>query len=141
EGFVSVVGTDAFMDFVESIKAEGVELERRSMGEGTGPKAPLVSEIDDDNAQKDLDRHDIEIPILTPRSYREYKYLADLDIDGTKYSPVEYRQFSEAERRVIVFRDIAEDKVTHATEMDSDGAIDYRSVLGYFTQQIMRELR
>ena len=34
--FVSVVGTDAFMDFVESIQAEGVELERKAMGEGTG---------------------------------------------------------------------------------------------------------
>jgi type III restriction enzyme len=33
---VSVVGTDAFMDFVESIKSEGVELEHRKMGEGTG---------------------------------------------------------------------------------------------------------
>src|SRR5688572_26927568 len=34
EEYVSVVGTDAFMDFVESIKAEGVELERKAMGEG-----------------------------------------------------------------------------------------------------------
>ena len=39
--YVSVVGTDAFMDFVESIKGEGVELEEREMGEGTEPKAPL----------------------------------------------------------------------------------------------------
>ena len=30
---VSVVGTDAFMEFVESIQAEGVELERKPMGE------------------------------------------------------------------------------------------------------------
>ena len=34
EEYVSVVGTDAFMDFVESIQAEGVELERTAMGEG-----------------------------------------------------------------------------------------------------------
>ena len=31
---VSVVGTDAFMEFVESIQAEGVELERAAMGVG-----------------------------------------------------------------------------------------------------------
>ena len=31
EEYVSVVGTPAFMDFVESIKAEGVELEKRRM--------------------------------------------------------------------------------------------------------------
>jgi type III restriction enzyme len=40
EEYVSVVGTDAFMDFVEPIRAEGVELERKAMGEGTGPKTP-----------------------------------------------------------------------------------------------------
>ena len=40
---VSVVGTDAFMDFVESIKSEGVELEHRKMGEGTEPKSPWSS--------------------------------------------------------------------------------------------------
>ena len=44
--YVSVVGTDAFMAFVESIQAEGVVLERQSMGEGTGPKTPLVVEVD-----------------------------------------------------------------------------------------------
>ena len=35
EEYVSVVGTNAFMDFVESIQAEGVVLERKPMGEGT----------------------------------------------------------------------------------------------------------
>src|SRR5579871_5351826 len=45
EEYVSVVGTDAFMDFVESIQAEGVVLERKAMGEGTGAKTPLVVEV------------------------------------------------------------------------------------------------
>ena len=31
EEYVSVVGTPAFMDFVESIQAEGVDLEKRKM--------------------------------------------------------------------------------------------------------------
>lgn len=43
---VSVIGTQAFMDFVESIKVEGVELEYQPMGAGTGPKSPLVVEVD-----------------------------------------------------------------------------------------------
>ena len=30
--FVSVIGTNAFMEFVESIQAEGVVLERQAMG-------------------------------------------------------------------------------------------------------------
>jgi Restriction endonuclease len=36
--YVSVVGTDAFMEFVESIQTEGVELTRKPMGYGTGAK-------------------------------------------------------------------------------------------------------
>ncbi len=47
--YVSVVGTAAFMDFVESIKNEGVELEKMAMGEGTGAKTSLVIEIDKEN--------------------------------------------------------------------------------------------
>ena len=60
--YLSIVGTDAFMDFVESIQNEGVTLERKPMGEGTGPKAPIIIEIDDENKKKDLDKLDIEIP-------------------------------------------------------------------------------
>ena len=52
--YVSVVGTLAFMDFVESIKNEGVELETTSMGVGTTPKAPLLIEVDRENVKKIL---------------------------------------------------------------------------------------
>jgi hypothetical protein len=51
EEYVSVVGTNAFMDFVESIQAEGVVLERKPMGEGTQPKTPLVVEVDNENVR------------------------------------------------------------------------------------------
>ena len=73
--YVSVIGTDAFMDFVESIKSEGVELERKPMGDSIerGPNEPLIIEVDTENANKDLDKLDIEIPKLTPRIYHEYK--------------------------------------------------------------------
>src|SRR5207244_3012877 len=49
EEYVSVVGTNAFMDFVESIQAEGVVLERKPMGAGSGAAAPLVVEVDTEN--------------------------------------------------------------------------------------------
>lgn len=62
---VSVVGTDAFMEFVESIQSEGVELERASMGKGRLPKTPMIVEVDKNNANKDLDKLDIQIPMLT----------------------------------------------------------------------------
>ena len=141
EEYMSVVGTDAFIDFVESIQAEGVELERRAMGEGTGPKTPLIVEVDDENTQKDIDALDIEIPVLTPRVYREYKNLADLEPGGFSFQPVAYQTFSEEEQREIIFKDITTGEVTHTTILDSAGVADYRSVIGYFTQTIMKELR
>ncbi|MEX0774839.1 MAG: DEAD/DEAH box helicase family protein [Phycisphaeraceae bacterium] len=138
---VSVIGTDAFMDFVESIQAEGVVLERKAMGEGTKPKAPLVVEVDEQNEKKNLDELDIEIPILTPRVYREYKSLADLDIAAMPHQAVIYQSFSEDEQREIVFKDITTGAVTHTTVLDTAGVADYRSVMGYFTMTVMKDLR
>ncbi|MDT8422479.1 MAG: hypothetical protein RQ724_01775 [Desulfuromonadales bacterium] len=141
EEYVSVVGTNAFMEFVESIQAEGGELERKAMGQGTGAKTPLVIEVDTENDTKDLDKLDIFIPVLSPRIYREYKNLADLDTGSIPFQALLYRQFSEAEQREIVFKDITSGVITHTTILDSAGVADYRSVIGYFAQTIMKELR
>ncbi|MGA9039747.1 MAG: DEAD/DEAH box helicase family protein [Terriglobales bacterium] len=141
EEYVSVVGTDAFMDFVESIQAEGVVLERKPMGEGTAPRTPLVVEIDQGNGKKDLEALDIEIPVLTPRVYREYKNLAALDVDKLGHQTVEYLQFSEEQQREIVFKDITTGEVTHTTILDTGGIADYRSVIGYFAHTMMKDLR
>jgi type III restriction enzyme len=141
EEYVSVVGTNAFMDFVESIQAEGVVLERKPMGEGTQAKTPLVVEVDGENRKKDIDALDIEIPVLTPRIYREYKNLLDLEVGAQGYRRVAYRQFSAEEQREIVFKDITTGEVTHTTILDTAGIADYRSVIGYFAQTMMKDLR
>ncbi|MBU4201193.1 MAG: DEAD/DEAH box helicase family protein [Verrucomicrobia bacterium] len=141
EEYVSVVGTNAFMEFVESIQAEGVVLERKAMGEGTGPKTPLVVEVDKENKKKDIAALDIEIPVLTPRVYREYKSLGDLDIAALGHQRLLYLQFSEEEQREIVFKDIATGEITHTTILDAAGVADYRSVIGYFARSIMKDLR
>ena len=141
EEYVSVVGTNAFMDFVESIQAEGVVLERKPMGEGTQAKTPLVVEVDKENEKKDIDALDIEIPVLTPRVYREYKNLGALDVGAQGHQRVAYLQFNEAQQREIVFKDITTGEVTHTTILDTAGIADYRSVISYFAQTIMRDLR
>ncbi|MGI9251201.1 MAG: DEAD/DEAH box helicase family protein [Pseudohongiellaceae bacterium] len=138
---VSVVGTDAFMDFVESIEAEGIKLERKPMGEGTDSKTPLVIEVDKENKQKDINALDIEIPVLSPQTYREYKNLDDLNPGAMEFQTVAHQQFNEEEQRKIVFQDITTGEVTHTTSLDSVGVADYRSVIGYFAQTIMKELR
>jgi len=141
EEYVSVVGTDAFMDFVESIQSEGVELERKAMGEGTQPKTPIIVEIDNENTNKDIDNLDIEIPVLTPRVYREYKNLNSLDTGHFGHKKVAYKTFSIEEQREIVFKDITTGEISHTTFLDSGAVADYRSVVGYFTQVIMKDLR
>ncbi|MEA3486170.1 MAG: DEAD/DEAH box helicase family protein [Thermodesulfobacteriota bacterium] len=141
EEYVSVIGTNAFMDFVESIQAEGVVLERKAMGEGTASKTPLVVEIDRENEKKHIDALDIEIPVLTPRVYREYKNLNDLDVAAMGHQCVAYLQFSDEEQREIVFKDITTGEVTHTTILDTAGVADYRSVISYFAQTIMKDLR
>ncbi|MCH7939948.1 MAG: type III restriction endonuclease subunit R, partial [Candidatus Marinimicrobia bacterium] len=141
EEYVSVVGTDAFMEFVESIQAEGVELERKPMGEGTKPNTPLIIEVDNENEKKDIDALDIEIPVLTPRIYREYKNLADLDTSAFGHQIVTYQQFSEEELREIVFKEMTTGEISHTTVLDTVGVADYRNVIGYFAQTVMKELR
>lgn len=141
EEYVSVVGTDAFMDFVESIQAEGVILEKKPMGPDTAANAPIIIEIDNENVKKDIDKLDIEIPILTTRVFREYKNLRLLDPSALAHSKVPYKDFSEEEQREIVFKDITTGEITHTTILDSAGIADYRSVIGYYAQTIMREMR
>ncbi len=141
EEYVSVIGTDAFMEFVESIQAEGVELERKPMSDSSKPLTPLIVEVDTENLSKDVERLDIEIPILTPRLYREYKNLGDLDPASFVFKKAPYKQFSEEEQREIIFKDITTGGISHKTILDTAGIADYRSALGFFAQAIMKELR
>ena len=138
---VSVVGTDAFMDFVESIRNEGVELEYAEMGERSKPNAPVVIEVDRDNENKDIDKLDIELPVLSPRIYREYKNLEALNIDSLPKPRLPLRMFSADEQREIVFKDINTESVSHTTVMDSIFTPSHQSAVGFFARAIMRDLR
>jgi len=129
------------MEFVETIQAEGVILEHKPMGQGTQAKTPLVIEVDKANVTKDIAALDITIPVLTPRTYREYTSLADLDIAAIGHQRVAWLAFGADAQREIVFKDITSGAVTHITVLDSAGVADYRSVIGYFAQTMMKELR
>lgn len=137
---VSVVGTDAFLAFVEEIKNEGVELEQRPMGAGAPAAGPMVVEIDRTDPDKDVEALDIALPKLKPRIERGYD-LSELEaatLGGPRQS---LRSFSEAEQREIVFRDINSGEVSHITRLDTGGVGDWRHVVGWFTRTIMADLR
>jgi type III restriction enzyme len=141
EEYVSIIGTPAFMDFVESIKAEGVELEKRKMDRSGTPITPTVIEVDTDNTKKNIESLDIELPILTPRIQREYKNLNLLDITNFKNEKFDVKNFSEQEQKEIVFKEVIDDKTHHTTILNSSVEPNYQSVVGFFVQRIMKELR
>ena len=141
EEYVSVIGTPAFMEFVESIKAEGVELEKRKMDRSGSPITPTVIEIDNQNKKKDIENLDIELSILTPRIQREYKNLNLLNVAKFKHEKISVKQFSEKEKKEIVFRDVVDEKEHHRITINTTIEPNYQSVIGFFVQTIMRELR
>ena len=141
EEYVSVIGTPAFMEFVESIKAEGIELEKRRMDRSGSPITPTVIEIDNQNVKKDIENLDIELPVLTPRIQREYKNLNLLNVANFKHENIKIKQFSEEEKKEIVFKEVIDDKIHHTTILNSTVEPNYQSVVGFFVQRIMKELR
>ena len=133
---LNVVGTPAFMEFVESIKSEGVILEKRSMGKGSDPSGPTIIEID----KEKVDELDIEIPVLSPSIIRDYKNLEELDIQEFEFTHVELKEFTPEEQKNILLRDILDDEVRREVKIDSLH-VNATSIITFFTKSIMTELR
>lgn len=138
---VSVIGTEAFIEFVEKIKVEGVELEYAAMGARTPPQSPLLVEVERDNPRKNVAELDIELPVLAPRIYREYKNLAALVPAAFPHRKLALKQFTPEQQREIVFKDIDLEQVSHTTVMETVLEPNYHSVVGWFTKTLMRDLR
>jgi len=139
--YVSIIGTEAFMDFVSAIKLEGVELQEVPMGEKTQPKSPLVIEVDRDKVGKSLETLDIEMPILTPRIQRDYKNLEVLNPGNFSHKKLAVRKYTAEQQREIIFLDIDTGKMSHITTMNSNFEPNYQSAIGYFAKTLMRDLR
>ena len=141
EEYVSVIGTPAFMEFVESIKAEGVTLDTKPMGNSGGANGPEVIQVDHENPKKDIEKLDIELPILTPRIQREFKNLEELDVDSFEFDMVEITEFTEEEQKEIVFEDVINKDEHHKIIFNTALSISYQNVLSYFVQVIRKDLR
>ncbi|MEX1046185.1 MAG: DEAD/DEAH box helicase family protein [Actinomycetota bacterium] len=138
---VAVMGTPAFMDFVESIQSEGIVFERVPMGKGANRHDSLVVEVDRENAKKDIDALDISIPKLARRYQREFKQLDDLDPSAFGNVRLPLKPFSVEETREIVFKTMLDSNIHHILRIDDTSPVDYRSVLGFFAKQILSDLR
>jgi type III restriction enzyme len=138
---VSVVGTPAFMEFVESIRNEGVELEVRPMGERAPAFGPMVVEVDRDNPDKNIDKLDIELPVMTARLEREYKNVGQIDPMAMPCRTFSLRNFSEDEQRDIVFKQVDDESFSHVTRLDGDIVPTPQYVIGFFVNSIRKDAR
>jgi len=138
---VSVVGTPAFLDFVEQIQFEGVELDVGPMGEDSEYRGPLVVDVEQEKRAKKLGPLDIELPILSRRIRREHGTLSDLDVAGLKFSPLQLRDFKAEGSREIVFLDIDTQEVAWRTNLNQEIPITSQAVLSYLVNVIFQKLR
>ncbi|MBI4754602.1 MAG: DEAD/DEAH box helicase family protein [Betaproteobacteria bacterium] len=138
---VSVMGTPAFMEFVESIQSEGVSFERVPMGGGSTRQDSLVVEVETANPDKSVDALDIALPRLSRRFNRDFKELDTLDPAGLGNKRLPLKTFTPEEIREIVFKTMLDGEQHHTIRLDGAGIADYRSVVGFFARQLLKELR
>ena len=138
---VSVMGTPAFMDFVESIQSEGVTFDHVPMGAGAKRKDSLIVEVDAENTDKDLDALEIPIPKLSRRFQRDFKDLHELDPASLGNKRIPLKPFTPEETREIVFKTMLDSEIHHTILLDGSGPADYRSVVAFFARQLLKDLR
>ena len=138
---ISVMGTPAFMEFVESIQAEGVSFEHVPMGGGATRQDSLIVEVDAENPDKNLDELDIPLPKLTRRFHRDYKDLDALDPAVLGNKRLHLKPFTPEETREIIFKTMLDSEVHHTIQLDGSGPADYRSVVAFFARQLLKDLR
>jgi type III restriction enzyme len=140
---VSVMGTPAFMDFVESIQHEGVSFDRVPMGGAPGREREdsLIVEVDKEAPGKDVEALDIALPRLSRRFNREFKDLSELSPASFGNAKLPVKPFTAEETREILFKTMLDGEVDHTLLLDGLGSIDYRSVIGFFARQLLKDLR
>lgn len=140
--YVSVVGTEAFMDFVHEIGMEGVELEQVPMGPSATPQQPLVIEVDSRSSEKDIDELDVYVPVLAPRISREYRNLEDLNVERMTSTRLPVQRFSESEQREIAWTDaVDQSAVLWTTDLGQQVIPTAQSVVSFFVNALVSEMR
>jgi len=138
---LSVVGTPAFMDFVEEIEKQGVTLERVAMGAGAPGTLPMLIEVERGNPQKNLAQLDIALPELAPRLHRDYQRLDHLNPANFAHEKLPCRRIGDSASRTIVFHYAVTEEFSHTTELGAAHASDFRAALRFFARTLHTELR
>ena len=137
---LSVIGTPKFMDFVRELEREGVELETADMSDLTPPQTPLIVQVDRDNPAKDIASLDIEIPRLSPRLFRDYERLDEMDAGKFASPRIRLLDYPPDAPLVIVFRDVLTGEESHRTTLRENGGMEQSQVVGHFARMVMRDM-
>ncbi len=139
---VPVMGTPAFMEFVESIQSEGVTFDRVPMGGAGGRERQdsIVVEVESESPEKNIDELDITVPRLTRRYNREFKDLSELEPEHFGNPKLPVKPFTPEQTREIVFKTMLEGELDHTVHLDGTGPGDYRSVVAFFARQLLKDL-
>jgi type III restriction enzyme len=135
-----IIGTEAFMEFIESIKSEGVKLGKTHIGP-TGPAHAMRIEVDLDNENKDIDELDILIPVLEPSFYKDYIKLKQMDVSKFNVNKFEIINFGEDKLKEINFVHIIDDDKRETLTLKDGNTINYRSMLKYYAGVILKETK
>ena len=139
---LDVIGTDNFIEYVKKISEEGVELEERPTGLGNPESGPILIEVDSDNPNKDIEALDFEIPDLPKRHGRDFLSLDLLNPKDFDFKPIKIKTYSnEQQQKKIVFRETIDNKEVKTIEFDNLNYISFNSVLRFYTETIVTELR
>ena len=128
---VSVMGTPAFMDFVESIQSEGVTFERVPMGgEGGERQDSLVVEVDTRERRQGPRRaRHCRCHGSPAASTASSKISASWTRRRSATHKLPLKPFTPEETREIVFKTMLDAEVDHTIQLDGAGPADYRSVV------------
>ena len=135
-----VVGNPPFIEFVESLKSEGVRLGYRTMGEKSDETgAPLIIELDRANLDKDLEKMDIVLPKLGSKYRWDPECIFSIDVDAIAFKPLKLDALMRNDPKEIQFIDIL-GSWHHKIEFKPE-LVNFSNIIGFFTSAILKEAR
>ena len=138
---LDVIGTDNFIEYVQKISEEGVELEEMPVGGNNPESGPVVISVDYENALKDINLLDIDIPEIPRRFGRDFLSLQSLNPYEFNFVPKKVKNYSDSDsQKEIIFRETIDNEEVKKVVFDNSEYITSNSVLRFFTEIISKEV-
>ena len=139
---LSVIGTRKFIEFVSSIKTEGVILKKGPMGDDKKHDGPFLIEPDFDNESKDLRELDMVLPLFKGKIRRYHKNLEELDLDEIVFEEQNIIYYpDDGDTTPIIFVEIIDGEPVHITDLPTVFEVDSNTFIRYMTKSIFKDLR